>query len=621
MRAAAFSLSMLAASAACNPAHAAPCPSTTTEALAVRGSTLCLSEEDLAPARRELLHAWVERSADIVANYYGRFPAPLVVLDLKAMDGSGVGGGRTMNDSGLTIHVNVGRDATAATLANDWVLVHEMVHLALPEVGRRHNWLAEGLAVYVEGVARAQYGNRAIADVWAEDRHSMPMGLPRAGEGGMDQTPTWGRTYWGGALFCLQAEVAIRRQTGNRVGLQTALQAILKETGGYAFDRDIDDVFHIGDAATGTRVLEDLYRDAKNTAQAPDLDALFSQLGVPKDPKTEAFDDHAPLAAIRIAITAPANPTAAASELPDFDYPYPVKRFEFTSQRQSLHMAYMDVAPQKNGGRTAVLLHGKNFCAATWRATIDVLSAAGYRVLAPDQIGFCKSTKPEHYQYSFQELARNTHALLSSLGIAKITLIGHSTGGMLAVRYALMYPAEIEQLVLVDPIGLEDWKAKGVPSISLDEWYARELKTSAQSIRDYERDTYYAGHWSDDYEPWVQMLAQLNTGPGKELVAWNSAALYDMIYTQPILYELGNLSVPTLLMIGDKDNTAIGKDFSPPAVRATLGHYPELGKSAARRIPHAKLIEFPALGHAPQIQDPIAFHKALLGVLVGKNTR
>jgi pimeloyl-ACP methyl ester carboxylesterase len=609
---------MLAASAACNFAHAAPCPSAATEALDVRGSTLCVRMEDPAPARRELLHAWVERSADIVANFYGRFPAPLVVLDIRSTDGGGVGGGRTINEAGLTIHVNVGRDATAAALADDWVLVHEMVHLALPEVGRRHNWLAEGLAVYIEGVARAQYGNRAIADVWAEDRHSMPMGLPRAGEGGMDQTPTWGRTYWGGALFCLQADIAIRRQTDNRVGLQTALQAILKETGGYAFDRDIDDVFRIGDAATGTRVLEDQYRDVKNTAQAPDLDLLFSQLGVPKDPKNDAFDDHAPLAAIRIAITAAANP-AAASELPGFNYPYPVKRFEFTSQRQPLHMAYMDVAPKMDGGRTAVLLHGKNFCAATWRMTIEALTAAGYRVLAPDQIGFCKSTKPEHYQYSFQELARNTHALLSSLGVDKVTLIGHSTGGMLAVRYALMYPTEIERLVLVDPIGLEDWKAKGVPSISLDDWYARELKTSAQSIRDYERDTYYAGHWSEDYEPWVQMLAQLNTGPGKELVAWNSAALYDMIYTQPIVYELGNISAPTVLMIGDKDTTAIGKDFSPPAVRALLGHYPELGKSAARRIPHARLIEFPDLGHAPQIQDPVAFHKALLEALSSKN--
>jgi pimeloyl-ACP methyl ester carboxylesterase len=278
-------------------------------------------------------------------------------------------------------------------------------------------------------------------------------------------------------------------------------------------------------------------------------------------------------------------------------------------------MAYMDVRPKLPNGRTAVLLHGKNFCAATWKQTIDALVAAGYRVVAPDQIGFCKSTKPARYQFTFQQLARNTHALLASLGLTRVTLIGHSTGGMIAVRYALMYPAGTEQLVLVDPIGLEDWKAKGVPSISVDDWYARELKVDAASIRRYEQDTYYAGQWSPAYTPWVQMLAGLNAGPGKQLVAWDSALLYDMIYTQPVVYELPNLAVPTLLMIGDKDNTAIGKDLASPAVRATLGNYPELAKLAAQRIPGAKLIEFPTLGHAPQIQDPAAFHKALLDAL------
>jgi hypothetical protein len=133
----------------------------------------------------------------------------------------------------------------------------------------------------------------------------MPMGLPREGECGMDQTPTWGRTYWGGALYCLQAEIAIREQTGNRVGLQTALRAILNETGGYEYERDIDEVLRIGDAATGTRVLGDFYQQIRTTPQAPNLDMLWSRLGVPRDPKTLPFDDHAPLAAIRIAITAP----------------------------------------------------------------------------------------------------------------------------------------------------------------------------------------------------------------------------------------------------------------------------------------------------------------------------
>jgi hypothetical protein len=271
----------------------------------VGAATLCLHIEEATPARTELLQVWVRRSADIVAQYYGRFPATLVRIDLGIMSGDGIGGGHTVNEGGLSIHVGVGRDASPPRLVDDWVLVHEMVHLALPEIGRRHDWLAEGLAVYVEGVARAQAGNRAIADVWAEDRRSMPMGLPRTGEGGMDQTPTWARTYWGGALYCLEADVQIRQRTANRVGLQAALRAILEATGGYAAERDIADVLRIGDAATGTRVLEELYDQEKATPVIPALDSLWQELGVPQNPLTEPFDDHAPLAAIRIAITRP----------------------------------------------------------------------------------------------------------------------------------------------------------------------------------------------------------------------------------------------------------------------------------------------------------------------------
>src|SRR3984957_7695490 len=136
-------------------------------------------------------------------------------------------------------------------------------------------------------------------------------------------------------------------------------------------------------------------------------------------------------------------------ELEGFRYPYPVKRFFFSSQRQMVHMAYMEVLPTKANGRTAVLLHGKNYCAATWHKTIITLTAAGYRGIAPDQIGFCKSTKPERYQYTFQQFAPDTHPLLVSLGTTRSTLIAHSTGGMIAIRYALMYPEETQQLVLV----------------------------------------------------------------------------------------------------------------------------------------------------------------------------
>lgn len=319
-----------------------------------------------------------------------------------------------------------------------------------------------------------------------------------------------------------------------------------------------------------------------------------------------------PLAVLLLSPFAGAT-TPYGERLEGFDYDFPVRQFAFTSQRQPLEMAYLDVAPTgRANGRTAVLLHGKNFCAGTWADSIRVLSAAGYRVVAPDQIGFCKSSKPAYYQYSFQQLAANTHALLDRLGIAKVTLIGHSTGGMLATRYALLYPEATEQLVLVNPIGLEDWKALGVPYRSVDQWYARELKTSAAGIRDYERSTYYAGQWSPRYERWVDMLAGLNAGPGKERVAWNSALLYDMIYTQPVVYEFGQLRMPTLLLIGQRDTTAIGKDAAPPEVKARLGHYPELGRAAAKRIPQATLVEFADLGHAPQMQAPERFHQALL---------
>lgn len=308
----------------------------------------------------------------------------------------------------------------------------------------------------------------------------------------------------------------------------------------------------------------------------------------------------------------PASAPTYGAELEGYEYPFPVHRFEFASQGGKLHMAYLDVAPEAPNGRTVVLLHGKNFTAATWEPTIRALAHAGFRVVAPDQIGFGKSSKPAKYQFTFQQLAHNTRALLNALGIARSTLVGHSTGGMLAARYALMFPQEVEQLVLANPIGLEDWKAEGVPSITVDQWYQRELGFTEQALRAYEQATYYAGQWRPEFDPPVKMLAGLFGGPGREAVAWDSALLYDMIFTQPVVYEFDRIACPTLLLIGQKDNTAIGKDLAAPEVRARLGNYPELGRRAAKRIPRAKLVEFPGLGHAPQIQDPKAFHEALL---------
>ncbi|WP_264297474.1 MULTISPECIES: alpha/beta hydrolase [unclassified Halomonas] len=240
------------------------------------------------------------------------------------------------------------------------------------------------------------------------------------------------------------------------------------------------------------------------------------------------------------------------------------------------------------------------------------MTTAGYRVIAPDQIGFCKSTKPERYQFSFHQLAANTHALLDELGVENVTVKGHSMGGMLATRFALMYPEATEQLVLANPIGLEDWKALGVPYQSIDDGYQSELETTAEGIREYQQSTYYADTWEPEYDRWVEMLAGMYAGEDGECVAWNQALTSDMVFTQPVVYEFGELEVPTLLLIGEQDNTAIGKGRASQDVQATLGRYDVLGEQARDAIPDATLVEFPELGHSPQIQAPARFHEALL---------
>lgn len=301
------------------------------------------------------------------------------------------------------------------------------------------------------------------------------------------------------------------------------------------------------------------------------------------------------------------------SQLEGFDYPYPIERFEFTSQRQDMSMAYMDVpASGDANGRTAVLLHGKNFCGATWEQTIKVLSDAGYRVIAPDQIGFCSSTKPEGYQFSFGQLADNTARLLEKENVQQATIIGHSMGGMLAARFALDHPQLTDKLVLVNPIGLEDWLAKGVPYATIDQLYQGELKTNYDGIKAYQQKFYYDGQWKPEYDRWVEMLAGMYNGPGKEIVAWNQAQTGEMLFTQPVVQEFPNIQTPTLLLIGGKDRTAPGANRAPEEVAKTLGDYPQLGRQTAKAIPNATLVEFPELGHSPQVEAPERFHEALL---------
>lgn len=306
------------------------------------------------------------------------------------------------------------------------------------------------------------------------------------------------------------------------------------------------------------------------------------------------------------------GPARSDAYLADFSYPYDVARMEFRSQGQDLWMSYMDIAPKMPNGRTVVLLHGKNFCGATWESVIGALSGAGYRVVVPDQIGFCRSAKPRAYQYSLHQLAANTHALIEKLGIEKPIILGHSMGGMLGIRYALMYPDQTAALVLVNPIGLEDWKAKGVPLVTIDELYAREKKTSAETIKKYQQNVYYHGNWRPEYDRWVDMLASMYAGKGGDLVAWSQALTSDMVLSQPVIYEVGELRVPTLMLIGMKDTTAIGRDRTTPEVAKTLGNYAALAPQVAAQIKGSKLVTFPELGHSPQVEDPSRFNAALV---------
>jgi hypothetical protein len=267
---------------------------------------------------------WVVRSAAIVRGYFGEFPVPAVTLRITTADGGAMGSGKTYGYPQPRIEVTMGQHISLAALSDDWVLVHEMTHLSLPAIADEHNWLAEGVAVYVEGIARTQAGNLTEARLWEEYATSMPKGLPQPGDQGLDRTHTWARTYWGGALYCLIADVQIREKTKNRRGLQDALRAIARAAGGMSQEWPIERVLRIGDAATGTTVLTDVYVAMKDHPYAPDLLMLWSDLGLRLGEGGMRFDETARLAAVRRAIArAPSAGRAgdahvdAAAELPE----------------------------------------------------------------------------------------------------------------------------------------------------------------------------------------------------------------------------------------------------------------------------------------------------------------
>lgn len=295
-------------------------------------------------------------------------------------------------------------------------------------------------------------------------------------------------------------------------------------------------------------------------------------------------------------------------------YPFPVREISLKIQGQNLEMAYMDLQPQKPNGKNILLLHGKNFSAIYWEQTAKDLAAAGFRVIMPDQIGFGKSSKPTNIQYSFQLLAQNTKALLDQLQISKTAVLGHSMGGMLATRFALMYPEVTEKLILENPIGLEDWKTV-VPYQSVDDWYASELQQDYEKMKAYQKEFYYGGNWKPEYEKWLAAPAGWTKNKDYPVIAKNSALAYDMIFTQPIVYELENLKAPTLLIIGQRDRTALGKAKAPKAVQETLGNYPALGKMAQKKIPGSELAEIDNVGHLPHIEAYEKFIRPLLQFL------
>ncbi len=288
--------------------------------------------------------------------------------------------------------------------------------------------------------------------------------------------------------------------------------------------------------------------------------------------------------------------------LESVEYPYDVEFYAFRSQGRRVQMAYMDVRPQGRARGTIVLLHGKNFCGAYWGRTARDLLAEGWRVVIPDQLGFGKSTKPLPYQYSFHQLARNTKALLDQLGVERTAVLGHSMGGMLATRFALMYPETTTRLILVNPIGLEDWKAKGVPYKTIDFWYQRELAKTAEAIKAYQKESYYDGKWKPEYDRWVELLAGMTRSPQYPTMARTQALTYDMIFTQPVVHEFGRLQMPTLLIIGTRDRTALGKGWVDAELRNRLGRYDQLGQAAAKAIAQARLVELDGIGHLPHVE-------------------
>ena len=314
--------------------------------------------------------------------------------------------------------------------------------------------------------------------------------------------------------------------------------------------------------------------------------------------------------------TAPAV-EALGVDLERAEYPYPVQRFAFEAQGMPVEMAYMDVPPtaESEPRGTVVLLHGKNFNGDYWGRTAGDLAAAGFRVVVPDQLGFGKSDKPVGHQYTFHGLADNTLALLDALGVDGFHVVGHSMGGMLAARLALQFPDRVGRLALVNPVGLEDYR-RLVPYRGIDGWYEIERDhRDYESVKSYQLANYYDGEWDASYDRPVLLLVGQHASAGSETLKRVQAKTYDTIYAQPVVDELPDLTTPTLLIVGTRDRTALGKPLVDEATRAELGRYDRLGKSAAAAIPNATLVELDDVGHMPMLEAYDRYLPALTNFL------
>jgi len=275
-----------------------------TSTLLMGGSKIDVTIEsgEMKVSQAELMQ-WVKSAAEAVATYYGRYPVPHVRIQIIPVDGSGIRHGQTFGYEGGLIKIRVGAQTPTAELGNDWMLTHEMVHLSFPSMADEHHWIEEGIAVYVEPIARIQAKQMNAEQMWADLVRDMPKGQPQTDDKGMDHTHTWGRTYWGGALFCFVADVEIRKQTHNQKGLQDALRGVLNAGGDITHDWELSEAFRIGDRATGTTVLSDLYTKWKNQAVKVDLASMWRDLGIAAEGKSVRVAEDAPLAAVRRGIT------------------------------------------------------------------------------------------------------------------------------------------------------------------------------------------------------------------------------------------------------------------------------------------------------------------------------